>query len=217
MVVALVVTIDGDNDPVVTDVASPPRIAEPAAPSAVGEPGPYQWARVPHDDAAFGAAAGQRMTSVTAVGPGLVAVGVVGNGGGAHAAVWTSPDGVSWSRVPHDEAAFGGVDDKWMESVTAGGPGLVAVGVVGGGEGEGDAAVWTSVDGVAWSRVPHDEAVFGGAAMSDVIAGGPGLVAVGGSAESDAVVWTSVDGFTWSRVPHDEAVFGGGATSGWTA
>jgi hypothetical protein len=51
--------------------------------------------------------------------------------------VWTSVDGMTWSRVPHDEMAFGG----WVFRVTVGGPGLVAVGRVGSLEG-GDAAVW---------------------------------------------------------------------------
>jgi hypothetical protein len=48
-----------------------------------------------------------------------------------------------------------------MSAVVAGGPGLVAVGHDDAGEDE-DAAVWTSPDGLVWSRVPHDEAVFGG-------------------------------------------------------
>jgi hypothetical protein len=167
------------------------------------------WARVPHDEAVFG---GGRMSSVTVGGPGLVAVGSdgyfyepLGN-----AVVWTSPDGVTWSRVPHDDAIFGG---GWaaMHSVTVGGPGLVAVGTYSVDDDEdGRAAVWTSVDGTDWSRVPHDEAVFGGGRMNSVTAGGPGLVAVGSTdAEGgNAVVWTSVDGIEWSRIPHDETVFG---------
>ncbi|MGI9622458.1 MAG: sialidase family protein [Acidimicrobiales bacterium] len=131
--------------------------------------------------------------------------------------------GFRWSQLPHDEAVFGveGVSfDPVMTSVTAGGPGLVAVGTDGthyeseGHLGEfGDAAVWTSVDGITWSRAPHDETVFGGAAMSSVTVGGPGLVAVGGTS-AGAAVWTSVDGITWSRVPHDETVFGGDADMG---
>ena len=112
---------------------------------------------------------------------------------------------LSWSRVPHDEAVFGGAGEQSMFSVTVGGPGLVAVG----GADPDTAAVWTSVDGITWSRVPHDEAIFGGGAeMNSVTVGGPGLVAVGG-----ATVWTSVDGITWSRVPHDEAVFSGASMS----
>jgi len=183
------------------------------------------WSRVPHDEEVFGGADNQGMNSVTVGGPGLVAVGSVENDGDANAAVWTSVDGITWSRVPHDEAVFGGAGDQWMNSVTVGGLGLVAVGGLGlvavGAGLEGTAAVWTSVDGVTWSRVPHDEEVFGGAGgqrMSSVTVGGPGLVAVGfdqpgddvpsGQAR-DAAVWTSVDGVTWSRVPHDVTLFGG--------
>ena len=79
------------------------------------------------------------MWSVTVGGPGLVAVGY--DQGREAAAVWTSSDGRGWERVPHDEAVFGGDDGQAMGSVTAGGPGLVAVGH---DEGRQAAAVWTS-------------------------------------------------------------------------
>lgn len=183
----------------------------------------FTWSRVPHDDAVFGRAG---MESVTAGGPGLVAVGSAASGEGLDAAVWTSVDGIVWSRVPHDETVFGGQHDQQMNSVTVGGPGLVAVGSDGflavdrGQLGDYDdftqvAAVWTSVDGITWSRVPSDEAVFGGDGnqwMNEVTSAASGLVAVGGdwsSAAHSAAVWTSVDGITWSRVPHDQTVFGG--------
>ena len=173
------------------------------------------WSRVPRNATAFGS--GSSMSSVVVWGEGLVAVGTDRPADGHAAAVWTSPDGLVWSRVPHDEAVFGGPGDQWMRSVVVGGPGLVAVGVdaSGGGVGEWDAAVWTSVDGLTWSRVPHDEAVFGGPdtqAMTAVASGGPGLVAVGREGEHSlyvAAVWVSSDGLVWSRVRHDEAVFGG--------
>jgi hypothetical protein len=169
------------------------------------------WSRVPHDEAVFGEA---HITSVTAGRLGLVAVGWDGHPHGeeSNAVVWTSVDGLTWSRVAHDESIFGEVTGAWMWSVAIGGPGLVAVGEAGRAENSG-AAVWTSVDGLTWSRVPHDKAVFGGAMMRSVTAGGPGLVAVG-QADDDAVVWTSVDGLTWSRVPPNEAVFGGDAGMG---
>ena len=178
------------------------------------------WSQVPNDAAVFG---GANMAGVTVGGPGLVAVGT----DGPNAAVWTSPDGVTWSRVPHDADVFGGAN---MAGVTVGGPGLVAVGTDGSlpeydygyfyGFEYGDAVVWTSPDGFTWSRVPHDETVFGGAGMVGVTAGGPGLVAVGSAnwREDDAAaVWTSTDGFTWSRVPHDETVFGQGTMNSVTA
>ena len=159
------------------------------------------WSLVPHDERAFGRAAGLGglpvLNGVTAGGPGLVAVGTEFGGRWADpAAVWTSVDGITWSRVPHGDALGGQLDvrdgDRWMSSATVGGPGLVAVG----GNRSADpvtevaAEVWTSVDGVTWSRVPQDEAIFGRGEMSNVTAGGPGLVAVG-SDGSDAAVWVA--------------------------
>jgi hypothetical protein len=64
------------------------------------------------------------MVSVTAGGPGLVAVGKDSSA----AAVWTSPDGLTWTRVPYDEAVFDGQLDQQMRAVTAGRQSLVAVG-----------------------------------------------------------------------------------------
>jgi hypothetical protein len=184
-------------------------------------PDGIEWSRIPHDNEVFGgevgpSSGGSFMEDVTAGGPGLVAVGQ----SEPNAAVWTSVDGITWSRVPHDDAVFGGevgpiFGGAQMHSVTVGGPGLVAVGSDGSPDGGGDAAVWTSVDGMTWSRVPHDEAVFGGEtdddyySMSSVTAGGPGLVAVG-SDPLGAAVWTSPDGLNWVRVPHIDEVFSGG-------
>jgi len=151
--------------------------------------------------------------AVTTGGPGLVMVGIKvsadsgGEEGSLDAIVWTSQDGITWSRVPHDEAIFG---DAEVWGVTAGGPGLVAVGRGGFSDDDLDAVVWTSPDGMTWSRVPHDESVFGGEgeqAMSSVTAGGPGLVAVGWDEASgdNGADWTSPDGITWTRLPRDDA------------
>jgi hypothetical protein len=193
------------------------QAAEPSTPVVAPEADgivSYTWYQVAHDDAAFGDR-NQWMSAVTKGGPGLVAVGSAGVW--ANAGVWTSADGIEWSRLPHDEDVFGNAS---MLSVTAGGPGLVAVGSAGGlrelvaGPTEVVAAVWTSVDGIRWSRVPPDEETFGGGGhehdqgMRSVVVGGPGLVAVG-SDGSAAAVWTSVDGITWSRVSDQEAIFGG--------
>jgi hypothetical protein len=170
------------------------------------------WSRVPHDEAVFGGAV---MNSVTVGGPGLVAVGTGDPWGdrddnpdwNSDAAVWTSVDGISWSRVPHDATVFGGGDNQMMHDVTAGGPGLVAVGYSGthGWDNPtGRPAVWTSVDGLVWSRVSDEPSVFGGrSAMLSVTVGGPGLVAVGYDPFGCRPVWTSVDGIAWSPVPSD--------------
>jgi hypothetical protein len=178
---------------------------------------------------------GASVSSVTAGGAGLVAVGSeLTDGGEIDGAVWTSADGTTWARVPDEEGVFGGPGIQAIADVTVGGPGLVAVGrssAVVGSDTYATAAVWTSADGFTWSRVAHDDGVFGGTTgqpddifrMSAVTTGGPGLVAVGGrGGESDHVemsgayiadravgaVWTSVDGTTWSRVPYDPSVFG---------
>jgi len=199
------------------------------------------WSKVAHDDTVFGRATGEqtdifRMTAVTTGGPGLVAVG--GRGGGSDhaivsgawiefpvAAVWTSTDGFTWSRVPHDPAVFGDWSTKHilpmtsatMLDVTAGGPGLVAVGgVYRGVPGAGTSAAWTSADGITWSLATDQ--IEG--SMSAVVAGGPGLVAVGSAVETPtptpgsaeivmAAVWTSIDGTNWTRVPSQPEVLGG--------
>jgi len=180
-------------------------------------PDGISWTRVPDDESVLSGDGVQWMWSVTAEGPGLVAVGT--DWSGTDAAVWTSPDGISWSRVPDDEAVFGGDGEQEMRGVTAGGPGLVAVG----SDwccGDGDAAVWASRDGISWFRVSHDEAVFGGDGnqwISGVTVGGPGLVAVGwdfSGGDRDAAVWTSPDGISWTLIPDDEAVFGGEGDQG---
>ena len=197
--------LTGTDEPVAT---TPP-------PAAVSR---FTWSRVPHNEAVFGGAGGQQMFSVTVGGPGLVAVGMDRSLGEEwDAAAWTSPDGITWSRVAHDEAVFGGVRKQVMNSVTVGGPGLVAVGSEAsiGADGDRDAVVWTSPDGITWDRVPDDEALFSGdgyQTMFSVTAAGPGLVAVGVDArvgDRNTAVWASVDGITWSRVvPHGEADFG---------
>ena len=84
------------------------------------------------------------MESVAAAGPGLVAVGSDSSGGDPDGAVWTSADGLSWIRVPPDEAVFGGPGWEEMYGVAAAGLGVIAVGYAD-GQGiyaETNAAVW---------------------------------------------------------------------------
>ena len=157
-------------------LSSPGREASVAATPPSVSSTSLTWSRVAYSEEAFGDGFEQSMSSVTVGGPGLVAVGGIDQ----RAAVWTSPDGIEWSRVPHDNEVFGGEvgpssGGSFMSDVTAGGPGLVAV-----GQSEPNAAVWTSPDGITWSRVPHDDVVFGGevgpifggAQMNSVTVGG---------------------------------------------
>ena len=211
-----------------------------------------EWTRVPHDETVFGGPpitsefepgrvgdpSSQAMVDVTTGGPGFVAVGLAEDAAtGDTAAVWTSADGLSWARVT-DQADLDhttGSGLLWMRGVTEADGRLVAVGWETSSERQFSAAVWTSEDGLAWTRLPHDGAAFGSGSqwfgMDDVVAGGPGFVAVGTEMPGDAprellpaldaedvlttprpmavgvfgpAIWTSEDGLTWSRIPADQ-------------
>ena len=172
------------------------------------------WTRVPHDEAVFGGERIQVMWGVSSAAGGLIAVGLDRSGGDVDAAAWTSSDGVTWTRVPHDETLFGGPGNQRMLDIVSGDAGVVVVGLDE-LDGDSDAAVWTSPDGVTWIRAVNPEAVFGGdgeQAMTGVEWSGSTLVAVGtdGSAgDNDGAVWTSTDGLTWAKVEDTAGAFGG--------
>jgi hypothetical protein len=121
---------------------------------------------------------------------------------GLQPAVLVSADGLTWTQVSDSdlEAPHGVIRD-----LVVGGPGLVAVGEAFTGESWAPRpAVWTSIDGLEWSRVPHEPDVFGfpeGGTIGTVAAGPGGLIAIGGEFFSGRTVWTSVDGLKWSRQP----------------
>ncbi len=166
----------------------------------------------------------QKIDDVTQFGTGLVAVGSVDAGPldpgesqdpppagidpaevGQRAAVWTSVDGTSWARVPHDPAVFSAAPRVTMRMVVAGGPGLVAVGTEEYPERDGgnQTVVWTSVDGQTWTRVPEQQHGLDGW-ISRVVTIGGELIAVGLDSREGAGMWTSVDGVTWVRVSDED-------------
>lgn len=164
------------------------------------------WERIAHDEGELGGSGSREMEVVAAIGAGLVAVGIDCRRDAA--AVWWSPDGLQWERVARDSPVFSGEGLQWMNSITECSSGLVAVGR---DEGRDAAAVWASVDGLAWERLAHQKQAFGGnTEMRSVTAGSPGLVAVGHDLErAAAAVWASADGSVWERMTHREQVFGG--------
>lgn len=117
-----------------------------------------------------------------------------------------------WARIPFNATVFGGYGLDQMNDVTAGGPGVVAVGFSS-RNGEMNAAVWVSQDGIRWERADGSPELGGtGAQAMNAIAAGPErMVAVGTEgtgSDTNAAVWISQDGLEWTRIPSTGAVFG---------
>ena len=240
-----------------TSVPTPTSLPTPTSvPASTTVPAPAEpvltivetpWTELAGQERAFALEDDQFMEAATTGGPGLVAVGgacaeacLVGGPGGLRdpdglfpqgdsmfAAVWVSPDGSSWSRVPHDPAVFGGSGDQMMLGVAGTSSGVVAVGFDDHGNLAGtrfpgmhmldregdldlDGAIWFSPNGETWTRLADEDALWSGPGdqiVEAVVAGGPGYVAVG-SVEGNAAVWVSDDGTSWTRVADDPSVFG---------
>jgi hypothetical protein len=109
------------------------------------------WTRVP-DGAVF---ADGRMRAIAAV-PSIGFVAVGEDLAGDTGIIWISKDGRSWTRAPTDPS-FGrpGIQVR-IYTVSAGPNGVIAAGTFDDGVQYGEAAIWTSPDGRAWSRVPDD-------------------------------------------------------------
>ena len=199
--VALLPILIGDGDETIDQPPSTTAITTPQlAPDAGAE-----WARVPDPTGEF---ANATIVSIVAGPNGLVAVGNVPEGIGT----WTSVDGITWSRVPHDEAVFGPGEDHVVNvSVAAAGDsGIVVLGASWKEDIQSPLA-WFSSDGSAWTRVPLADATGDAtvAEMRAVSVGGPGFVAVGWACDTGpgcdpwepyAMVWTSADGSDWTPI-----------------
>ena len=196
------------------------------------------WSRVPSSDALdigtylplSGPSIG--MYDVAAGPPGIVAIGYAGRLATTglsefDSAVWFSRDGATWERLASPLGTAGHAALR-PAAIAWSGDRFVIVGedrasLSGAGAdlqtARAAAAVWTSPDGRAWSRV-QDGAVFdvGGfldtmedpssGGMRDITTGPGGLVAVGDVCDAAApgeaahcspAVWTSADGASWSR------------------
>jgi hypothetical protein len=146
------------------------------------------------------------MNDVTASPVGLVAVGSQDG----FAAVWVSPDGRDWRRVPHDNAIFGAAGG--IERVVTAPFGFVALGDIYEG-GEDLVVSWVSADGTEWTR--SELGTEGAAFATDhlgyadtrigLAAWGDQVVAVG-ALELDGewtyrpAAWITSDGATWEQI-----------------
>lgn len=169
------------------------------------------WARSGSDPDVFGEHGA--MLDVVALDSGLLAVGNIeelATDGGllARPAVWSSADGVEWSRTWEGDPIDSG-DSMLLpgfNSLTVGGDGLlVGVGMAQNGTGALVAAVWTSADGRSWERVAADNQEFAGAGgvavdVIDVTSGSSGFVAVGTEGGTAPALWHSPEGYLWSRI-----------------
>jgi len=167
------------------------------------------WDRVEGAASGLHEAGDQAMHVVVAAAPRVVAAGFdTSPGGDLDAAVWTSKDGSSWTRLT--QAAFTGPGDQQILGATTADDRLIVVGSTASG-GDLDAAVWVRAAG-EWSSVVDGSLGGPGDQQIDaVVANDTGLTAVGWNGlrgNVDAAVWTSADGSSWDRVATSD-VFGG--------
>jgi hypothetical protein len=119
-------------------------------------------------------------------------------------AVWTSPDGASWTLAGAGDLGTGiGMLGELYAVVVDGGE-LVATGVDWTKDPRsGDGALLRSGDGKAWQAVPVTGLDgLGPTALRGLLVEPSGLVAVGsrlGADSPEAVVWTSPDGVAWTE------------------
>jgi hypothetical protein len=153
------------------------------------------WEPVPDDAAAF---ANAEVTAISRLGDGYVAIGLIGSVQEITGSVaWTSPDGVSWTRVAAAALQAG----RAVALAEAPFGGLAAVGS---DLGEREAFAWVSPDGRSWTLAPSEPSrQFNGAIlMTDVTVVGDQLIGIGKYAplqRSTATSWVSGDGLRWEQ------------------
>lgn len=125
------------------------------------------WRRV--DAPAFAMTQAQEISALAVLHGMLVAGGAATENGTDAAAIWTSPDGTAWERVPHDEATFGGAGSDAVTILLPAGDGILALGRSSPGKLDSDAAVWTSRDARDWRREPAPAEVFGGPTIEEFL------------------------------------------------
>jgi hypothetical protein len=179
--------------------ASERPIPDSPAPAA-SEPPP--WSRLVAAEPVldpFGGIGNQFIFDTVAYHDGFLAVGEdLQFNGPVDAAVWGSPDGRTWERVP---TAGNDLANGQIDSVAAAGNRVVALGGARSGDadpGDGQRIVWISDDGRQWRRQAPD-AAFAGASLRGLAGGPGGFVAWDADASGTTLFW-SADGTAWTRL-----------------
>lgn len=146
----------------------------------------------------------------------IVIIGSIEEESGGHPAIWWEGQDLVWQQATIPTT--GG--NAWLSDVTAGGPGLVAVGWDWVTPERPRPLVWLSSDGRSWDAV--DTADLGQGQIGRVGVTEAGLVAFATEAWDDVspVAWTSSDGRDWQpsysesviEVASSRALVGSGAT-----
>ena len=171
------------------------------------------WTQIPDENGLFGPGGGGGITQMAQNGSVAVAVGsaceIVDGSSDCAAAVWRAESAFEWALVSDPPQGD-------LTAIVAGGPGFIAAGATCGIDDVGSdcaPAIWTSVDGNAWQRAPHDEAVFASCAQSEdpfcqismyhLAVGNDGSMVAAGQDGLGGGVWHSSNGASWARAELD--------------
>ena len=144
---------------------------------------------------------------------GLLVVGYAGVACGPTSinAMWLSTDGLSWRRISFSVFGLSTPADGAVYAVEAGSSGYIATGskVTNRTTGLSEPFLWTSRDGVAWTPVNLDKALFKGVVADNATAFAGGFVVAGAipdpnggcgdAGASTPSLWWSADGKNWIR------------------
>ena len=141
----------------------------------------------------------------------------------ASAAVWTSPDGLVWTRNDRDPAFVGYPPELPQASDVADSPGGVVMVGRAPTPSPGDptaehGAIWWSADGTRWERVLVAKGASRGTQISiDRVRYGDGRYVAAGTIESRGSaaldIWMSCDGINWRDQPTHISLSGGPTSS----
>jgi hypothetical protein len=152
------------------------------------------WSEGTTEDDSFGGPGSQQAYGCAASDQGFVMVGSDDSSGDADARIWTSEDGVSWTRV--ESGQLGGAGDQWASAVAAVPEDQDGGWLIGGTDtvnGDGDVALWRLHPDGELSRRDRGEPELGGPGEQSVsdIAIDDDRVLVVGDDYGRAGVWES--------------------------